>query len=254
MADLDIDQISVSVAGQAILDAVSLRPQAGQLTSIIGPNGAGKSTLLRAIVGLATLHSGKICIDGQPVNRLSVADRARRIAYLPQQIPISWPISVYDAVAMGRYAHGGRASALGAQCGAVVDAMLGHCAITHLKERRMTTLSGGELSRVHLARTMATQAPVLLVDEPVAALDPAHQLAAMHLLRTHAESGGTVIAVLHDLPLAGRFSDRIIGMKAGRICFDEPVNTALSAPRLSALYDVPMQVDKSRGWPEPRLI
>lgn len=254
MDSLVVSKLSVAIAGKAILIDLDLALVPKGLVAVIGPNGAGKSTLLRTLIGLIAPTSGHVSIDGVAIGSLRPVERARRIAYLPQAMPLSWPIRVHDAVALGRYAHGaGPRHQKGVDADAV-DAAMAACDLMHLAGRSITTLSGGELARVHIARTLASAAPVILVDEPVAALDPVHQLAVMDLLRRHADNGGIVLAVMHDLALAARFADRIIALRDGRVLGDGTVADIISDAMLTRLFDAQFMIDDCAGRPAPRLI
>lgn len=200
--------------GARLRDAsVTLPP--GTLTAIVGPNGAGKSTLLRASAGLEPDVKGDVRIDGRGVLQMRAWERAQLLAYMPQSPDFHWPISVVEAVALGRFAAGTQAGA--AQNDAAVRDAMECTDCAHLAARPVTRLSGGEQQRVSLARTLAAQTPVVLLDEPVAALDPAHQLTTMALLAERAAEGRTIGVVLHDLALAARFCDAIVWMRDGTV-------------------------------------
>ncbi len=259
MADLSLTAVSVVVGStragsNRLLDGINLNATGGEFIAILGENGAGKSTLLKAIMGLMPLATGTILVDGQPLSALSPRERALRLAWLPQSIPLAWPLRVFDAVALGRFAHGGTPRALSSRDHAAVTAAMAACGLSDFINRSTPTLSGGEIARVHIARTFASGAPILLVDEPVAALDPGHRLAVMDLLKQHTGNGGTVIAVLHDLGLAARYADRIVGIRHGRLVFDLPPETAMTASNMADLFDVHVHIDTTPGWPQPVLI
>jgi iron complex transport system ATP-binding protein len=135
-----------------------------------------------------------------------------------------------------------------------IESAIESCHLLELADRAITTLSGGELARVHVARALACKAPLLLADEPVTALDPRHQLAVMDLLRTMVDEGGSALVILHDLALAARFADRIIGMKAGRIVIDANCNVAMTASIIRDLFGVEAVVDYERGYPVPVIV
>ncbi|MEQ1689634.1 MAG: ABC transporter ATP-binding protein, partial [Sphingopyxis sp.] len=220
-----------------------------EMIAIIGPNGAGKTSLLRGIIGLGERVSGSVFIDGQAVSAMKPHRRARVLGYLPQSLPLAWPIRVTDAVALGRYPHG-----VSSEGDAAVERALSDCGLLALANRSTDSLSGGELARVHVARTFACAAPILLVDEPVAALDPSHALTVMRLLRRHADDGGTVVVVMHDLGLAARFANRILGMRDGQLLFDDAPTLAMTPENIAALFDVEASVDNISGWPQPTIV
>jgi len=167
--------------------------------------------LLKAALGAIQAETGQITLDGVRIANISALNRARKLTYLPQKRGLAWPNKVRDVVALGRYAYGanmgGRLREMDAQ--AVKHALVA-CDLTHLADRASHTLSGGELARMHCARAFATQAPLLIADEPVAALDPRHQFRVMDLMKTFVTNGGGALIVLHDLSLAAQYADRII--------------------------------------------
>jgi iron complex transport system ATP-binding protein len=175
-------------------------------------------------------------------------ERARVVAYLPQGHVFHWPMQVAAIVALGRHPHMDPFSTPCPQDRAAVRQAMERTAIEPFAQRSVTTLSGGERARVALARALATQAPVLLADEPTASLDPRHQLIVMQLLRRAAHDGGAVLAILHDLTLAARFADRVLVMDRGRIVADGLPAEALSPQRVAQVFGVEtMSVDTGEG-------
>ena len=238
---LAIDNVSVKYGQRAILDQVSLALAAGELVGLIGPNGAGKSTLVKGIAQLVP-YRGQIQLDGYDLARLPPKQRATQLAYLSQGDGMHWPIAVEDLVALGRYPYQGgwryrrrpdRASEQQA-----IEAALASTDLQALRDRRIDQLSGGERARARLARVLAVQAPVLLADEPVAALDPRHQLKVMGLLRQHCRKGAATIVVLHDLTLASRFCDRLMLLDEGRQVALGPVKQVLTPRNLQTVYGI----------------
>ncbi|MEK6540755.1 MAG: ABC transporter ATP-binding protein [Pseudomonadota bacterium] len=249
MADLRIENMSVSASGAMLVKPLSFCARPSEMIAIIGPNGAGKTSLLRSIIGLGEQVTGGAFIDGQAVSVMKPHHRAQLISYLPQSLPLAWPIRVTDAVALGRYPHGADSEG-----DAAVERALSDCDLLALAQRSTDSLSGGELTRVHVARTFACAAPIILVDEPIAALDPSHALAVMQLLRRHADDGGTVVVVMHDLGLAARFANRILGMRDGCLLFDEAPKAAITPENIAALFDVKATIDDTSGWPQPTVV
>ncbi|WP_291295141.1 ABC transporter ATP-binding protein [Elioraea sp.] len=205
--------IAVTRGGQRVLDGIDLTVSPGTLTALAGPNGAGKSTLLGVLAGLTTPDGGSVTLDGAAIVAMARAERARRIAWLEQGARAAWGLSVREIAALGRLPHGD------AGAGAI-SAALAACGLEDFAARRIDTLSGGEARRAMLARVLATEAEVLLLDEPTADLDPAQGFALMRVLRAEAAKGRTVLVVLHDLDLASRFADRIVLLADGRIAAD----------------------------------
>jgi iron complex transport system ATP-binding protein len=209
--------VNVTLAGRLVLRDVSLALSSGHLVALVGPNGAGKTTLLRALAGLVP-SNGDIHVRGDALSSLSLRERARRFAYLPQGHVVHWPLPARDIVALGRYPHGAtdpaRLTARDAE--AVLRAMQA-ADVVEFSERRVTELSGGERSRVALARVLAVEAPVILADEPTSSLDPRHQIDVMKTLRQAADKGALVMVVTHDLGLAARFADTVLVLSEGRL-------------------------------------
>lgn len=247
---LSASNITVKANGVALLDGADLALNPGELVAILGPNGAGKTTLIRTALGFIKPASGQVLIGGDDAQSLKASDRARRLAYLPQTRPLAWPNRVRDIVALGRYAHGATLGRLTGEDAAAVDAAIAACDIAHLAGRSADTLSGGELARVHCARAFAARAPMLIADEPVAALDPRHQYRVMGLIRDYVDAGSNVaprasLVVLHDVSLAAKFADRLMFMKAGKVIADGPPAKVLTAERLADVYGVNARIDGS---------
>ena len=242
MAELHVRNLEVRLGGRPVVRGVSLSPRAGELVALAGPNGAGKTTLLRAALGLLPPDAGSVRLDGRDPRRLYPAERARRVGYLPQHRPLAWPNRVRDLVALGRFAHGAAPGRLGPADRRAVEAAIRNCGLERFEGRSADTLSGGEAALVHCARVFASEAPLLLVDEPVAALDPRHQHRIMALLRRHARDGGAVVAVLHSVAVAARWADRIAWMRDGRLVASGAPRVTLTPETLGAVYDVPATV------------
>ena len=230
-----LDALRVAVPDRVILDGISLNFNAGELIALIGPNGAGKSTLLRAVAGL-TRCDGAIMLGGAALPGLNARERARRVAYLAQGGAIHWGLRVRDIVALGRLPHGG--GALSAKDLDIVTRVITECGLDAIADRRADELSGGERARALFARALAVEAPLLLVDEPVASLDPAQQLGVMSLLAAEAMKGRAVVAVLHDLGLALNHAHRLIALDRGRVVADGRPADILRDGALERLYGV----------------
>jgi iron complex transport system ATP-binding protein len=237
---------------RTVLDAIDVAFAAEQVTAIVGPNGSGKTTLLRHLAGLDEAAEGQVELDGAPLGQLSVGGRARRIAYLPQGASVYWPLLGRDLVALGRLPHGadlGRPLAA-PDVEAVERALRGVDGLA-FADRAIDALSQGERARLLLARTLATEADILLADEPVASLDPAYALDTMAVLRAEAARGVCVVVSLHDLGLAARFADRVVVLTGGRIAADGPANESLKPDVIDAAYGVGFRTILLDGVPQP---
>jgi iron complex transport system ATP-binding protein len=213
------------------LSNVSLSLDPGCITAICGPNGAGKSTLLETLAGLLRPDAGEIRLDGSGLDTLKLRERARRIGYLPQEHEVAWDVPVRSLVELGRMPHGDNSRG-------PVDAALRALDIEHLSHRRAQSLSGGETARVLLARVLAGEPAWILADEPLAALDLAHQAALMRLLRQAAGNGAGVVIVLHDLVQAMNNADRVVVLDKGSIAYDAPPAEALSHTAIREVWGV----------------
>ncbi|MHC6153424.1 ABC transporter ATP-binding protein [Bradyrhizobium elkanii] len=238
MTLLSAAALNASLGSRKVLHDVSLSLPSGHLVALVGPNGAGKTTLLRALAGLIP-SGGEIRIGGDLLASLPLRERAKRFAYLPQGHMVHWPLPARDIVALGRYPHGATDPARLSQTDieAVLRAMQA-VDVTEFSDRRVTELSGGERSRVALARVLAVEAPVILADEPTASLDPRHQIDVMQKLRNVADTGVLVIVVTHDLGLAARFADHVLVLAEGRLAAQGAPVEALSESVLASVFRV----------------
>ena len=237
-ACLTAQGVSVELSGRAVLRDISLSLASGHLVALVGPNGAGKTTLLRALAGLVP-SDGTIHVGGDALPSLSLRERARRFAYLPQGHIVHWPLPARDIVALGRYPHGATdpARLTPADSEAVLRAMQA-TDVVEFAARRVTELSGGERSRVALARVLAVEAPVILADEPTSSLDPRHQIDVMKTLRIAADRGTLVMVVTHDLGLAARFADTVLVLSDGRLVSQGAPAEALSEQVMANVFRI----------------
>lgn len=249
MVTLSTEQLDVRLGRHLAVRGVNLTMAPGQLIGVIGPNGAGKSTLVRALLGLVKPAAGRALLDGAPVERLSRQAVARSIAYLPQGQTLHWPLAVERLVALGRLPHLGPLSRLTADDEAAIEDAMVRADVTGFKGRIATELSGGERARVLLARALAVGAPALIADEPLAALDPGHQIDVMELLHGEARAGGLVIAVLHDLTMAARYCDRLVLIDRGTLVADGTLAEVLTPANLKAVYGIDARVELTGDWP-----
>ncbi|KQS85597.1 ABC transporter [Methylobacterium sp. Leaf361] len=241
---LGLQDALVTLDGRTILSDMGLTVRPGRFVGLVGPNGAGKTTLLRVLAGLITPARGRVDLDGRPLAGLAREERARRIAALFQGGGVGWPMTVREIVALGRLPHRRAFASLAEVDEIAVARAMARTDIAHLADRTEPTLSSGERMRALLARALAVEAPWLLVDEPVTALDPAHQLDAMALLRSVSRDGTGVVAVLHDLTLAARFCDRLVVLAGGRLIADGTPEEALTDVLLARVFGVKAE----RGW------
>lgn len=237
MSVLAAENIMLNLGGRRVLDAMSAAFTAGRVTAVLGPNGAGKSTLLSCLAGLRSPDEGQVLIGGQPRSALGMRDRARQIGLLPQGADVHWDVDVATLVALGRYPHRARWGETEEDRAAVARAMAA-TDVTQFATRPMTALSGGERARVLLARVLAGEPQWLLADEPLANLDPAHQLDTLKCLGDVARSGAGVIVVLHDLNHAIRVADEVLLLCDGRIIAQGPPAEVLTPQRIAATYGV----------------
>ena len=241
--------VSVRLGGRDVLREVDLDLPAGTFVAIVGPNGAGKTSALRAMVGELPFR-GTISLDGTALSGLTRHERARRIAYLPQGHVAHWPLPARDIIALGRMPHGAADPArLRPADAEAVDEAMRVTETLALAGRPVTELSGGERARVALARVFAVQAPVILADEPTAALDPRHQLDVSRALRAAADAGALVVAVTHDLGLAARFADLVAVLAEGKLAAIGSPDDALAPGILRRVFGIEAFRAENEGRP-----
>ena len=235
---LEAQGLRVHLRRREVLKGVDLAAAAGELTAVIGANGAGKTTLLRTLSGLLPCSAGEARLDQRPLRAWPRAELARCLAYLPQERTIHWGLSARAVVALGRLPHQTLGQGETAADRAAIEAAIAAMDIDALIARPVLELSGGERARVLLARALAQEPQVLVADEPVAGLDPAHQLALFQHLRLFAASGRSVLIALHDLALAARFCHKIVLLKAGQALTSGPPSQVLTREHLASAYDI----------------
>ena len=230
MSALAMETATARLGGRAVLDAVALSVAPGDLVALVGPNGAGKSSVIRALVGLLPLSGGRARLGGEDVAGLTARRRAARAAYLPQERRIAWNLPAVEVAALGApFLAAGEALDRAREALAGLEA-------AHLADRGVAEMSGGERARVLLARAMVAETAALLVDEPIAGLDPEAQLMVLERLRARADAGQAVLASLHDLPLAARFADRVVVLDCGRVMADAAPLEALTPDILRRVF------------------
>ncbi|MDO5077141.1 heme ABC transporter ATP-binding protein [Corynebacterium sp.] len=240
---LQARHVRVTVGGRTLLDDVSLDAYPGEVLGLIGPNGAGKSTLLAAMSGDLRLDAGEVSVCGLNAHTASHLDLARRRSVMLQDVSVSFAFLVRDVVAMGRRPWSRTSYD---QCDeSLIDAALAATGVAHLAERDIMTLSGGERSRVALSRVLAQQTPVVLLDEPTAALDIGHQEQALGLIRGMARGGAAVVIVLHDLQAAAAYCDRILCLAGGKVAAYGSTQQVFVDHVLSSAYGWPIRIADS---------
>ncbi|ATY95446.1 MULTISPECIES: heme ABC transporter ATP-binding protein [Streptomyces] len=237
--------VSVRLGGRQVLDAVDLTAHTGEVVALVGPNGAGKSTLLAALAADLTPGDGHVVIGGRPATEWTAPELALRRSVLPQSAVLSFPFPVEDVVRMGRAPWAG--TELEDEDDAAVAAAMAATEVTRFAGRPFSALSGGEKARVALARVLAQRAPLMLLDEPTAALDLRHQELVLRICRERAAAGDAVVVVLHDLGLAAAYADRVAVLHQGRIAEVGPPGEIFSDELLGEVYRQPVEV-----FPHPR--
>ncbi|WP_028480471.1 ABC transporter ATP-binding protein [Pseudovibrio exalbescens] len=237
MSRLKVSGLTVHRGQRATLRDVSFEASGGELIGVVGPNGSGKSTLMKAILGLLP-HGGETTLEGDAIQTLSLNQRARKIAYLPQDREVAWGVSVEQLVALGRAPY---TSAFGASNTAdqqKVESAMMDMEVMDLRAQAVNRISGGELARVLMARALAQDTPFLLADEPNAGLDPAHQLHLMSILRRIVTKGQTILVSLHDLNLAVRWCSRVLVIRDGTLQADGAPKNTLTPELLASVFGI----------------
>src|SRR5215213_5240080 len=253
---LEARDLTISYDHRLAVANVSLTLNAGEITAIIGPNGAGKSTLLRTLNGQIRQSSGTILLDGQPLERLNRRSISRRIAVVAQEAELRFPVTVLEFVLGGRFAW-----ATNAGWGweterdlQVAHAVLGQTELSELSGRLMNELSGGERQRALMARALATEAPILLLDEPTANLDLSHQATLLALVRNRCDQHqASALVVTHDINLAAQFADNILLMKDGKTLYSGTPEEVLKAQIMRDVFEVTVLVDAHPVTGGPRV-
>lgn len=248
VAPIEVSEVWFAYSSGAcpVLRNVSFSVRRGEFLGVLGPNGAGKSTLLRLMAGLSVPSSGRVCISGRDTRSMSRTELARRVALVPQRETAAFGFTVWEVVAMGRAPHTGLLGTLSEKDRSVVDAALARCDAAHLSRRHFGELSGGEQKRVLVARALAQQCSVILLDEPVAHLDIKHQLDLCELLACGVASGEfTAVAVLHDLNLAAQFCDRLLLLRDGGTVALGTVEEVMTYRRVRDTFDAEVYVGQN---------
>jgi iron complex transport system ATP-binding protein len=230
-----------------VLDDVDLDLRPGAMVGLIGPNGAGKTTLLSLLMGLFAPSAGEVLVAGRPLRGLSRRRLARIMALVPQDLEMAFAFRVREVVAMGRYPYLGRFQVAGAADLDAIDEAMALTGVDELADRSIDTLSGGERQRVLIARAIAQQTPVVLLDEVTANLDLSHQLEVLELAARMAADGRLVVAAIHDLTMASRYCERLLLLADGRLQVDGPATAVLTPAHLRRFFGVEARIDEAPG-------
>ncbi len=249
--DVRGDGLRLAYGARPVIENLSVRLPPGKVTAIVGPNGCGKSTLLAGLARLHPLAAGTVTIDGALLASLSPREAALRLGLLPQSATAPDGLTVLDLVRFGRHPHQGLLRQWSAEDQAAVEAAIAAADIADLVDRPLETLSGGQRQRAWIAMVIAQAAPVLLLDEPTAALDLGHQVEVFDLIRSLAAGGRTIAMVVHDLASACRYADHLIAMLDGRIVAEGPPVGVMTRSLVRALYgvDCTLVADPVTGTP-----
>ena len=249
---IELRDVQVAYDDVVIIPCANLRIPTGKVTMLIGPNGCGKSTLLKSVARILPLKKGSILLHGEDMRRMSQKEIARRAAVLPQSPSVPEGINVRDLVAYGRFPYQKPLAGLKKEDHEIIDWAMRKTGVYGLRDRRVDELSGGQRLRVWIALSLALKTDVMIFDEPTTYLDIAHQLEVLELLRRlNREDGATIVVVIHELNLAAKFADHIVGMKAGQIQFEGAPGEVINEENLRNLYDIEAEIerDPARGYP-----
>lgn len=250
---LRIEAVSVAYGPRTVVEQVTLEVPAGAVTALVGPNGSGKSSLLRAVAQIRSATAGRITVDDVDLASLGRRERARQLAFLPQEPGLDVDTTVEELVARGRYPHQSLLGILSPADHEAVDRALTHARLEGLRHRALATLSGGERQRAWIALTLAQEARIVVLDEPTSAMDVRHAVETMELLRRLAAEGRTILVVLHDLGLASRYAERVAVLGHGRLVASGTPSEVFVPPTLDAVFGIPMRTvaDPWSGRPIP---
>jgi ABC-type cobalamin/Fe3+-siderophores transport system ATPase subunit len=242
MSLINATGLKYKIGNLSILKGIDFEIKAGELVGLIGPNGAGKSTLLRLLTQVEPASSGEIQFDGKAIDQVSAEERAKRIGYLVQGARAHWPFSVEKTIGLGRIPYQKWWQQASSEDDAKVQQAMEITQTLAYRNRIVTTLSGGEHTLVMLARIIASEPQLILADEPVAALDPYHQLHVMEILRNHAREHRAAVVVLHDLSLAARFCDRVYLLNHGALHCSGTPGEVMNMENIASVYGVKSRI------------
>jgi iron complex transport system ATP-binding protein len=242
---LTVDGLRVRLGGTTVLDDIDATAERGRFVGLVGPNGAGKTTLLQTIAGAITPDAGRITVDGERIHDLSSKAVSRLVASVPQDTTVAFEFDVRTVVEMGRNPHRSRFGGWTDADAAAVERALDRTDTRQFADRGITTLSGGERQRVLLARALAQDAPLLLLDEPTGSLDINHQVRTLDLVSDLVSAGRTAIAAIHDLDLAARYCDELLVLSAGRVAAAGPPEAVLTESAIRDAFGADVVVSEN---------
>lgn len=239
MSHIELEHITFGYGKGTLFRDLSIQVKEGEFCAVVGPNGSGKTTLLKCVAGLLTPDDGNVFVNGRNVREFGTRELATQVAYVPQRQDLIFDLPVYDMVMMGRNPYQRHWQLANAQDDAIVEEMLAQCNLTHLRDRMVSELSGGELQRTLIARAMAQQTPVMLLDEPLSNLDVAHKFEIMEILqRLNKEHNILVMIIVHDFPIALQYATHALLMKSGSILQHDVVKAVLSPGNIRECFDL----------------
>lgn len=239
MSHIELEHITFGYGKGTLFHDLSIQVKEGEFCAVVGPNGSGKTTLLKCVAGLLTPDDGNVFVNGRNVREFGTRELATQVAYVPQRQDLIFDLPVYDMVMMGRNPYQRHWQLANAQDDAIVEEMLAQCNLTHLRDRMASELSGGELQRTLIARAMAQQTPVMLLDEPLSNLDVAHKFEIMEILqRLNREHNILVMIIVHDFPIALQYATHALLMKSGSILQHDAVKAVLSPGNIRECFDL----------------
>lgn len=247
MSGFQLNQVSFSYGGPAVLRELTLQIKPGEFVGILGPNGAGKSSLLRVLAGLRPASSGTVLFENQEIHRLPALERAKKIALVPQWTVMTFSFTAFEIVLMGRHPHLQRLCFESARDLEIAEKAMEATDTLRFRDRYFGELSGGEMQRLIIARAIAQDTPAILLDEPSSALDIAQQQRIYEILKQRNERGTTVIVTTHDLNLAAKYCRRILLLDHGALAADGSAEEVLQEELIEKIYSTPVQVLQSQG-------
>jgi iron complex transport system ATP-binding protein len=237
-------------AARDAVAGVDLRVDAGEFVALLGPNGSGKSTLLRLLLGALPQSAGSLRVEGRPIADWPRDELARRVGVVTQSEELPFPLTVRELVSMGRYPHLGAWRRESAHDRRAIQRAMDWCEVSGFAERPVLSLSGGERQRARLARALAQEAPTLVLDEPTAALDMAHEMALFEMMACLAIDGVTIVAITHNLNVAARYAHRLVLLSRGAAVADGPPASVLTRETIEQVYHWPVTIRSEDSAPQ----